>query len=1056
MANHLLIGLGGTGGKILRAMRKRIYEEFGSNELTGDTHLAYIYVDSDEKDLNDDASWNYMGNDVSLSPSEKVNIHGIGGHVLSNLNAYPGIKSFISEDDRQLMQDDQVSAIIDAGIGGQRRRFGRVLLANNITNDPVNGFSAVLRDRIINMTTQHGEGRITFHLCAGLAGGTGSGSIIDAIAQLHKIIAPMGKAFDVYLYLYVPEILVEDNVNVQGFYHGNGYAALQELNALALGNYKPLDVSGQKNARTGKVQRLVDGMHAEPFKRAYLFSNRNEADLVLKKDSTLPDTVADFLYQRIVSGETEGGQLGRISEMENAGTPPEKNAANENVHARNFMTFGLKRIEYPESEIKEYSFDKSVQSAMTALCYNSWIDRRGYASVDEETAGVGYAQEVRQPAAKERFWLDYNHLTLQSPVKDFAGTDDWGEFDQYWTDYCQFFSNDVLESESDRHLWIGNFLEICKAAYETNFRDLGVKGFFNSMKETKEVKRYASVIIKNIEKELFNEWITGLHDKKPMSLQRIRIYLGELEKATLERIPKIDEQKAALKNEKTVNYGECQRLEAIFKDVGFLSNWLFAKAKERFQQYTSSVSKDYALATKMEACDYAKLLLAEIVTRLHEMYNQVVRLENFIKQAATDAEAQAEAACKVNNENNAGNVEVIDKRYTPEEVRQNVDELLLADEDLQSSIKQQNLEQFKRIVNESGAPTCFWAIYDKLGGASSIGTPKKEESIEENTSSLIEFVSNNSQSLIRAKLNQLAEEDAAKKLLGVNILERIKQEYPTDAQLNAYLDQVVKSCRAFLQFNQAEFGKVTEGQMTTKMGQGVQICLPEYDDPTNFRDKFIKLLKGKFAGTIFGVNSIAVNPKSNQIVIIMIYSGYPLRFVQNVSYLKEQYDNMTSVHNVHGKLNKVLLHTESLSDQILPSLFEEEEGSIRKRMILTTVKAYLTPNLIEQGEDPDTGDTTYEINIGTRMDEIICTIGKDFKETLQKLCEDATLRGQLTDYIDGACDEAFKGSREKAKLAKLAEDYLFDVILPLYGGNKRNAEFSEIKDVTKDFLNELK
>ena len=70
MANHLLIGLGGTGGKILRAMRKRIYEEFGSNELTDKTHLGYIYVDSDERDLKDDASWNYMGNDVSLSPSE--------------------------------------------------------------------------------------------------------------------------------------------------------------------------------------------------------------------------------------------------------------------------------------------------------------------------------------------------------------------------------------------------------------------------------------------------------------------------------------------------------------------------------------------------------------------------------------------------------------------------------------------------------------------------------------------------------------------------------------------------------------------------------------------------------------------------------------------------------------------------------------------------------------------------------------------------------------------------------------------------------------------------
>lgn len=259
-----------------------------------------------------------------------------------------------------------------------------------------------------------------------------------------------------------------------------------------------------------------------------------------------------------------------------------------------------------------------------------------------------------------------------------------------------------------------------------------------------------------------------------------------------------------------------------------------------------------------------------------------------------------------------------------------------------------------------------------------------------------------------------------------------------------------------MQFNQAEFGRVPEGQQIMNMGQGVQICLPEYDDPTNFRDKFIKLLKGKFAGTIFKENSIALNGnKRNQIVIIMIYSGFPLRFVQNVNYLKEQYDGMISEHNVRGKLNRVLLHTESLSDRVLPSLFEEEEGDIRKRMIVTALKAYLVPNLIEKGEDPDTGDDTFEINIGTRMDEVICTIGANYLKTVEKLCEDAGLRGKLAEYIDNACDEAFKSSRDKEKLCKLVEDYVFDMILPLCGGNKRSVEFVEIKDAAKEFMNSL-
>lgn len=1055
MANHLIIGLGGTGGKILRAMRKRIYEEFGTNEPDIDTHISYIYVDSDEKDLKDDASWNYMGNPVYLTPSEKVNIHGIGGGVLQNLNAYPGIRAFISEDDRRLMQDDQVSAIIDAGIGGQRRRFGRILLANNITNDPNNGFAAVLSQRIINITNQQGEGRVTFHICAGLAGGTGSGSIVDAIAQLHKIISPMGRAFDVYLYLYVPEILVEQNVNVKGFYHGNGYAALQEINAIALNNYKPVDISGQPDSRTGKVRRLIDGMNAEAFKRAYIFSNTNEANQVLNKTDKLPAAVADFLYQRIISGETEGGQLGRISELENAGTPPEKDAANVNVHARNFATFGIKRIEYPESEIKAYSTVKSVWMTILGLTYNNWIERRGFASMTDEQAGIGYTQEVRQPGTLEKLMLDDRYITLQAPVDNFNGTEDWDAFDKYWDTFCEFFASDTLEAERNRRFWPSRFLEACQTEFDCNFRGLGVLRFFNSMREQKEINRYAAVICKHIESTLFKEWVTGQHDEnRKMSLQKIRIYLGELVNATRERITTLNKVQSALVTEKEANYNECDLLKQRLEATGFLSEKLFDTAKKHFIQYTTSMARDYAYATKIEGYDYAQLLLEEIVSRLSEIQKAVTELENLLRQANDDANANAEAACKPSEANANGEVEITDKRYDPEMVHEEVEKILLSDSELQENSRNAILQGFKKLVEESGKNAMFKTLYETMGGGARI--EDKNGKSKENTTAVIDYISKNCQTFIEARLSKIAEEDESRKLLGVNILERIKQECPTEALLDAYLDKVVNSMKAFLPFNNAEFGKVPAGQVVERMAQGVQICLPKYNDPTNFRDLFIKRFAKKFPATVFNpVTGVAVNPKNNQIVIINVTSGFPLRFVQNVSYLKEQYDNMTSEHEVQGKLNKVLLHTETLSDRVLPSLFEEEAGDIRKRVIATALKAYVTPSLIEQGEDPDTGDTTYEINVGTRMDEVIYQIGDNFMRTVEKLCEDANLRGKLSDYIDKACDDAFHTTREKQNLAQLIEDFVFDTVLLLCGGNKRSAEFVEVKDAAKELIKSL-
>lgn len=1053
MANHLIIGLGGTGGKILRAMRKRIYEEFGTNEPDISTHISYIYVDSDLKDLQDDASWNYMGNPVYLTPSEKVNIHGMGGGVLQNVTSFPGIAAFIPEEDRRIMRDDSVTAIIDAGIGGQRRRFGRMLLANNITNDPNNGFAAVLAQRIINITNQQGEGRVTFHICAGLAGGTGSGSIVDSIAQLHKIISPMGNAFEVYLYLYVPEILVEQNVNVKGFYHGNGYAALQEINAIALGKYQPVDISGQKDPHTGKVRRLIDGIHADAFKRAYLFSNTNEVNQVLDKKDKLPAAVADFLYQRIVSGETEGGQLGRISELENAGTPPEKDASNTNVHARNFATFGIKRIEYPESEIKAYATEKSVWMIIVGLIYNNWIEHRGFAIDSDENAGIGYTQEVRQPGTMERLWLDDRYLTLQQPIDDFAGTEEWESYDTYWDKFCEFFAGDTLESEGDRHLWPAKFLEACQVEFDSNFRGLGVKRFFNSMSEQREINRYASVLCKHVESLLFKEWVTGQHDEtRKMSLQKIRIYLTELISATRERITSISNVQGALVGEQEANYNECDMLKKRLEDTGWLSNMLFDTARRHFMQYTTYMAKNYAYESKILAYGYAQLLLEEIVSRLAEMLKSVTLLENFLRQAIEDANNNAEAACKPNSTANNGEVEVTDKRYDPETVHDEVEKTLLSDSDLQEKTRLETMQGFKQIVEGAGKNVLFKTLYDSLGGGATIEDKSKKGGQKENTVNLIGYISKKSQPFITARLLKLAEEDETRKLLGVNILERIKQECPTEAILDTYLDEIVKSVKTFLPFNAAEFGRVSAGQMVASMSQGVQLCLPKYEDATNFRQKFIERFATKFPATMFNpITGVAVNPKANQIVIITINSGFPLRFVQNVSYLKEQYDNMTSEHEVSNKINKLLLHTETLPNNTLPSLFEEEERDIRKRVIATVLKAYVTPGLIERNADEETN----EINIGTRLNEEFYSIGSDFMRTIELFCTDAMLRGKLADYIENACEEAFPKAVNKKELAAKVENFVFDSVLPLCGDNKRSPEFNEVKEVAKDLINSL-
>lgn len=74
MANHLVIGLGGTGGSVLRALRKRIYEEFRSNDPKGSANIEYLYVDSSLADLNNEEDWQTLGVSVQLSPAQRLSL----------------------------------------------------------------------------------------------------------------------------------------------------------------------------------------------------------------------------------------------------------------------------------------------------------------------------------------------------------------------------------------------------------------------------------------------------------------------------------------------------------------------------------------------------------------------------------------------------------------------------------------------------------------------------------------------------------------------------------------------------------------------------------------------------------------------------------------------------------------------------------------------------------------------------------------------------------------------------------------------------------------------
>lgn len=1041
MANHLIIGLGGTGGSILRELRRRSFEHFGTNDPKGDTRVEYIYVDSSEEDLKSHEGWNYLGEPVHLSNHQKVNIHGMGGKVLNQLESYPVMRAFISDEDKELFHDDQVSMIIDTGIGGQRRRFGRMLVANNVMTDPQNGFAAILKDRIISMTNNAaGSSNITFHICAGLAGGTGSGTIVDTIAQLHKIIGPMGKAFDVFLYLYVPEIIVPAKHDA-GYYHANGYAALREINAIALGYYHPTDIGGEIDHLTGKIRRLINGQNANPFKQVYLFSDRNEENYVLPKEGKLPAAVADFLFQRIIASEaTNGSRLTRVINCENNPGAAEQDETNTNVRSRNFMTFGITRIVYPETEIKTYAQEKSVAASLTGLLYNKWVKHQGYVYTDDENASIGIDAEVRLPDTQERLMLAYDYLTLQRPVQNFPGSEDWNNYETYFNNYCTFFYKDIIESEKDRHLWVGKFLDICNVEYSSNFRGLGVNAFFQNWCSDKNVNSYANCIMKHIEKTFFDEWVNGMHGEHPMSLQKVRLYLASLEQSVSERIPKVTAMKADLLKEAEGYYHEADQRGKELKAVGFLNNLLFASAKTKFEQYSGLMAKWYATQSKIRACDFAHLLLIELKSRIHGLCQSLLMLNNLFTDAVKTANEIAENSCNAQTAVNGHDVQVVEKRFNPSQVRENIESEILTDEQTQTAIAVNSRQQIKQLVIQSGKDNLFQTLYDQMGGNSNPDVP-------ENPETLMNFVERNAKPIIADKLNQVGQDDANKRLLGMNILDKIYQDFPTDEAMEHYLSNLVDRTKCFLKKNEDE----------TAIGQNmsndyIQLCVPA-NHP--FRDKFITAFGNACGGAVFDGDSVADNPSPDQIVIIRVTSNLLLRYSQNVAFLKEKYDGMVSEINPKHKLNRALLHTESLDDSVMPDLFVEGPEVMHKKMVKLAILIHSVENLVTQATDPATGNPIHVIQIGGLFDGHSYTIGRNVTETAKMLLNDINLRKALNKYVNEFVAANYRSDMDKQRLQKLIETMIVNVILPMANNNSLDPLFVEYREAAKEIIKNL-
>jgi len=903
--NHLIVGLGGTGGRIIRSFRKAVLQNFRTLTPQG-VNVEYLYVDSDDRDMGlDDPKWKILGESVQLADKGQLKIKSADLRAcLSNLSNYPPLEPWLgSSDDWK----DILGGIADTTIGGQRRRVGRFLFARGVQE-----FNRKIQ-RLVQDLQGRGAAQTTFHIICGLAGGTGSGSVLDAIAQIRKTYPlDVEKNYPLLVYALLPDRVPKQGWNL-GNYWANGYAALAELNGFSVGKWSPTDVASTQE----KAPRLKIG---KPFDGCYLFSNEN-GRVTVDVETDLPDIVASFLYQKIIVVRDNEwlGQLGRIESCENGDSSPENSPSTQQPErSRFFLTFGVKRLTYPEDEIREYITYSFGLQAANQLRFNNWVENLGYS---DQAKNQAFPAQVKSPELMNRWKLSDDHLLLSKGIlPEDARNQSWKNIHDEWHDLIAPYTMSVKEGQNK--FWLAEIKRLFDERYKRDFRKVGVNSFYSSHLAGTAKAQHSREICSAIETQLFDDWSNG---------ERSMYDTGEFLAAL---ISELGIRKATIETSITAGQNELEQVDkqidanlAAWSKMGLLGQ-VIGERNNLLNSQALQVAKHYEQLTLAEAREFAKQLLVQISQDLTDIKSSVDTFASRISEVTTKYKSDLKERVREGQ---------VDARDLPpaqghEQVVRFYDARRVVEITRTMTIDQADQLGSTREVRQ--------ALVGLLGETKTFGqlnrvvTPGKLRDTIDNTCRRHADVAH--ENMVQR---------SQQRVLGINIVDKLRERYDGDTEgLRKFVRDLVGHADNYLVMNSDEVDRNVRGLPANRQPlTNTTIILPASDDAS-----FYGRLASEFRDFAPGGGSIVRSQtRKNEIVIINLMNMFPLRYAKVVEYLRDKYAEKVSSSNT--KRVRLEVHVEGdgtdLPRLFLPSGSEPVDDAIPYLLLVRAMKlVQQTPN----------------------------------------------------------------------------------------------------------------
>jgi hypothetical protein len=398
LSKFLLVGVGGSGGKTLRAVRSTLELKLSQAGWQGELPSAWQFLHIDSPVKQDGP-----GFPAPMLPETDYQPLSKAGQAYSD--SYLRAMSYVDAEDKDdhvrfFPHPDDVS--VNPTIGaGQLRGVGRVLVLG--AHDKVRN---ALRGKIDKLMGAQADSELrsaagvlgvsqqiqvapTVIVISSIAGGSGAGQFFEVAEMIKSIMPGEGWVHEIYNMLYAPDVFTEVD---QELLVGN---ALFAMNEVMSGTWSKTMSAGSKRYAASMGAAIPDG--AKDYKPGAKYNFmvgkgvfETQQDVYLAVAASLSTWMTDqFVNSRII----EFTQGNYASSMLEVNLPDRSGLKEANKDATPFTALGFGRVGLGKEKFVEYAAERLARSAIDRMLYAHTQEDPKFTQKTEEDWITFYAEK---------------------------------------------------------------------------------------------------------------------------------------------------------------------------------------------------------------------------------------------------------------------------------------------------------------------------------------------------------------------------------------------------------------------------------------------------------------------------------------------------------------------------------------------------------------------------------------------------------------------------------------------------------------------------------------